>query len=319
MSWMLIDLTLCISLLILAVAALYARGLQQRVVFFIAFGLLCAIAWARLNAPDLALAEAAIGAGLTGALLLSALNDETDPQPPLTQPRLGRLLTTAITALLTLALCAAVVTLFPLHEGIAIQQLQQQMPHAGVVHPVTAVLLNFRAWDTLLELAVLLCAALTVLNLAPARPVTAHDSPLTGMLTRILLPLLTVTAGYLLWTGAHAPGGAFQAGAVLAAATVVLRLNNNPGFTHLRVGALRALLALGLLLFLGVGLLQTVLGGAFLQYPPSTAGFLILLIEAGAMLSIACMLSLVYLGGHLHPHWPCHAPSNGVDTWKRHS
>jgi energy-converting hydrogenase B subunit D len=40
---------------------------------FIVFGLLMALAWARLDAPDIALAEAAIGAGLTGALLLDAL------------------------------------------------------------------------------------------------------------------------------------------------------------------------------------------------------------------------------------------------------
>jgi hypothetical protein len=36
-------------------------------------GLLMALAWARLEAPDIALAEAAIGAGLTGALLLDAV------------------------------------------------------------------------------------------------------------------------------------------------------------------------------------------------------------------------------------------------------
>jgi hypothetical protein len=40
---------------------------------FIVFGLLMTLAWARLQAPDIALAEAAIGAGLTGALLLDAL------------------------------------------------------------------------------------------------------------------------------------------------------------------------------------------------------------------------------------------------------
>jgi uncharacterized MnhB-related membrane protein len=42
-------------------------------VLFIAFGLLMALAWVRLDAPDIALAEAAIGAGLTGAILLAAL------------------------------------------------------------------------------------------------------------------------------------------------------------------------------------------------------------------------------------------------------
>jgi uncharacterized MnhB-related membrane protein len=44
----------------------------KSVVLLIAFGLLTALAWVRLAAPDIALAEAAIGAGITGALLLDA-------------------------------------------------------------------------------------------------------------------------------------------------------------------------------------------------------------------------------------------------------
>jgi uncharacterized MnhB-related membrane protein len=67
------DLLLTISLLWSAVRALTAADLFQAVVLFIVFGLLMALAWARLDAPDIALAEAAIGAGLTGALLLDAV------------------------------------------------------------------------------------------------------------------------------------------------------------------------------------------------------------------------------------------------------
>jgi uncharacterized MnhB-related membrane protein len=52
---------------------LACADLFKAIVLFIAFGLLMAIAWVRLAAPDVALAEAAIGAGLTGALMLSAL------------------------------------------------------------------------------------------------------------------------------------------------------------------------------------------------------------------------------------------------------
>jgi energy-converting hydrogenase B subunit D len=43
------------------------------VVLFIAYGLIMALAWVRLGAPDLALAEAALGAGVTGALFLNAI------------------------------------------------------------------------------------------------------------------------------------------------------------------------------------------------------------------------------------------------------
>jgi len=68
------DIVLGLALLWLAWRALASPDLFRAIVLFIAFGMLMALAWVRLNAPDVALAEAAIGAGLTGALLLSALS-----------------------------------------------------------------------------------------------------------------------------------------------------------------------------------------------------------------------------------------------------
>ena len=53
---------------------LSAPDLFKAVVLFIVFGLLMALTWGRLHAPDVALAEAAIGAGITGALFLDALD-----------------------------------------------------------------------------------------------------------------------------------------------------------------------------------------------------------------------------------------------------
>jgi len=80
LQW-LFDSLLIIALLWLAWRLLGSADLFKAIVLFIAFGLVMALAWVRLNAPDVALAEAAIGAGLTGALLLSALarlNDLAD-------------------------------------------------------------------------------------------------------------------------------------------------------------------------------------------------------------------------------------------------
>lgn len=85
-SWLL-DAPLAALLVWVAWRALASPELFEAVVLFIVFGLLMALAWARLGAPDLALAEAAIGAGLTGALLLDAVghlrrergHEESDP------------------------------------------------------------------------------------------------------------------------------------------------------------------------------------------------------------------------------------------------
>lgn len=68
-----LDILLALTLLWLAWRTLATPHLFKAVVLFIAFGLVLSVVWVRLAAPDIALAEAAIGAGLTGALLLSAL------------------------------------------------------------------------------------------------------------------------------------------------------------------------------------------------------------------------------------------------------
>jgi uncharacterized MnhB-related membrane protein len=69
----LFDIFLVLTLLWLAWKLLASEDIFKAVVLFISFGLLMALAWVRLRAPDVALAEAALGAGLTGPLFLSAL------------------------------------------------------------------------------------------------------------------------------------------------------------------------------------------------------------------------------------------------------
>jgi len=67
------DGLLAAILLVLAWRLLRSPDLFKAVVLFISFGLVMSLAWVRLKAVDIALAEAAIGAGITGALFLTAL------------------------------------------------------------------------------------------------------------------------------------------------------------------------------------------------------------------------------------------------------
>jgi len=75
------DLLLSATLVALAVSALTSREPRRAVILFMAFGLLLALVWARLRAPDVALAEAAIGAGLAGALMLAAARRSARSRP----------------------------------------------------------------------------------------------------------------------------------------------------------------------------------------------------------------------------------------------
>jgi uncharacterized MnhB-related membrane protein len=68
------DAALCLMILTLAWRVVFTTDLFRAGLTFFAFGLMVALAWARLQAVDVALAEAAIGAGLTGALFLAAFS-----------------------------------------------------------------------------------------------------------------------------------------------------------------------------------------------------------------------------------------------------
>ena len=309
MSLLVFDGLLLLSIVGLAWASLATTDVRRSVILFMAFGLLLAVAWGRLLAPDVALAEAAIGAGLSGALLLAAVHRQPRPLPPgsannsmnrgaAAVSMAVRWTVTLLSAALAGTLAWALLHAFSStpHDMLP-RAISGNLAASGVSNPVTAVLLNFRAYDTLLELAVLVTAVLGMFSLGQATPGYRPAGPIFDGLVRWLVPVLILTAGYLLWVGAHAPGGAFQAGATLAAAGVVLRLAGRS-----RIGlpdgfVLRIVMAAGVGVFLLVGLSLLLLGRPFLGYPPAWAGTLILLIETAAMLSIAATLLLAFLGG----------------------
>ena len=74
-----IDVVLVATFLWLAWSSLTSADIFKGVVLFIAFGLTMSLVWVRLEAPDVAIAEAAIGTGLTGALFLDAVRHFNQP------------------------------------------------------------------------------------------------------------------------------------------------------------------------------------------------------------------------------------------------
>lgn len=298
------DIVLILGLLVLAWRALASPDLFTGIVLFIAFGLLLSLVWVRLNAPDVALAEAAVGSGLTGALLLSTLGrlkrmDEDEGIKPAAPRRGGAMAVATQTGLAAVAGLLGWAVLSLPAESVFADPVQESLDASGVGNPVTAVLLNFRAYDTLLEIAVLSLAVAAVWSLATVG--TARDGAPARLaqtvVVHLLAPVMVVAAGYLLWTGTNAPGGAFQAGAILGGVGVLLVLSR-PDLAVLREGwALRLVLVAGTLVFLAVGALVMPFHRFLLEYPPQVSGSLILVIETAATLSIGATLAVLFLGG----------------------
>lgn len=187
-------------------------------------------------------------------------------------------------------LAATVLSLPRGAEGLS-NAVNEALADSGIPNPVTATLLDFRSYDTLLEIAVLLLAATAVRSIrrGTAKPMRAGDEIL-AFLGHVLVPVMILIAGYLLMAGLDAPGGAFQAGATLAAAGVLLVLSGRRiplrgDGLPLRIG-----LALGVAAFVTTGIACMLVTDAFLDYPGPYAAIIMPILELGVSVSVALAL-----------------------------
>lgn len=295
---MMLDVTLCALILTTALAAIVGAQVFRSVVVLIVYGLLVGVVWLRLGAVDVALAEAAIGAGLTGVLLLSASGrlPVWCAVPPV-RPLIA-LLAAGLSGLLVWAWFVT-----PEAPGLS-AEVAARLPESGVGNPATAVLLNYRAWDTLLESIVLLAALAGVWILGRdadwGNPLGlrqhAREGGTMATLGRFLPPVGLLVGVYLVWAGADHPGGAFQGGTVLAAMGILAAMAGRFDAPRIDQPTWRLALVAGPGLFLLAGLAMLASGLGFLTYPPAIAKPIILVIEVGLTLSIAVTLGLLVLG-----------------------
>lgn len=295
------DIALVAGLLALALHIVTTADGKGAIIAFIAFGLLLGVAWTRLASVDVALTEAAVGGGVTGLLLLRAQAQTAHAVNVAAQPARSVWLISACAAV-TLALVYVVLS-FPQPAPSLAAEAVAGLDATGLGNPVTAVLLAYRALDTLLEKIVLVLALVGVWSLA-ADPVWGGSSRLRPetvpeplvFLARTLPPFGVLIAVYQFWVGADAPGGTFQAGTILAAMWLLVMLAGLKPPPETRRRALRVLLAAGPALFIAVGFLGVVVADGFLSYPPALAKLLIVVIEAVLTLSIAGILGLLVAG-----------------------
>lgn len=68
-----LEIILLLGLIVTAVAAPLSRRLLTTVLIYMAFSLIMAVLWSLLQSPDLAITEAAVGAGISSILFFLTL------------------------------------------------------------------------------------------------------------------------------------------------------------------------------------------------------------------------------------------------------
>jgi multisubunit Na+/H+ antiporter MnhB subunit len=301
-----LEIVLAAMLLGLGIWTTAARETYAATVGFVAYGLLVALVWVRLDAVDVALTEAAIGGGLGGVLMLGAAARlrATEMDAAAEAPRKIVRLGAAVLSMMMTAALAAIVLLLPDPAPSLAPPVVANSSATGLANPVTNVLMAFRALDTMLEKVVLLLAIVGTWSLAldqawGGRPGPRHHADPQGVLAflaRLLPPVGIIVGIYILWTGANHPGGAFQGGAILAAMWLLVIMAGLTDTPPVSSRWLRLALIAGPGLFIVVGLGGLCLGPAFLAYPPAFAKPLIVGIEVAMILTIAVTLGLLLAG-----------------------
>ena len=301
-------LNLAIAALVLTLAAwtIVARETFAAVAGFIAYGLLLTLVWVQLSAPDVAMTEAAIGAGLTGALLIGAVARlrKADVLAAAEHPGALTRLLAAVAAVATSAAIAVCVVALPDPAPTLGPEVAANIAATGVGNPITAVLMAFRAMDTLLEAIVLAFALIGVWSLAPdlawgERPGVRHRADPNGILAyaaRVMPAIGVVVAIYILWAGADEPGGKFQGATVLAAMWLLAMMAGLTEAPPISRRLLRIGLVAGPLVFIATGLVGASAAGAFLAYPEGLSKPLIIVIEVALLPSLAITLALLLVG-----------------------
>ena len=301
-------------LLITAVAIVRTKNLFVAVMLMGIASLLIAANFFLLDAADVALTEAAVGAGISTVLFLGALALTSESERSATSRKaLSMVVVTA----------AALVVIYatfdkpafgspdaPTQTYVAPWYLDKTREFIDIPNVVTAVLGSFRGYDTLGEVLVVFTAGIGVLFLLAGGPGDKRPSSNVGLsqhliprvVGRLLIPFILLFGLYVQFHGEYGPGGGFQAGAIIAAAIILYALLEGEE-KALKVIPQRVLLWLtagGAILYGSVGVAGMLLGGNFLDYsvlsddPVKGQQLGILLIEAGVGITVTGVLLSIF-------------------------
>jgi multicomponent Na+:H+ antiporter subunit B len=308
-----------------ALSAVFIRDLFTVVMLFGVYSLLSAGFFLTLNAPDVALTEAAIGAGFAPILMLGTLaliREKSEAEPHAKKSVLTVFLPLVIVTLVGAALVYATFDMpyfadpqAPAHGHVAPRYIQGSVPETGVPNIVTSVLASYRGFDTLGETFVIFTAGIGVLALLGfltdgtgrvywqfADTASLRHHTILHVISKILIPLILLYALYVQVHGEHSPGGGFQAGVIFATAFILYAMvyGLRALYKVIKPKTLRWIMAAGVLIYGGTGIVSLFLGGNYLDYdvlahdPVHGQHIGITVVELGVGISVAAVMMSIF-------------------------
>lgn len=192
----------------------------------------------------------------------------------------------------------------PASEHLSNHYIEHAVEETEVPNLVTAVLADYRGFDTMFETAVVFCAGLAcflllrdfrpkqdryyrhvptgvVLHIKNAEKKLAVGREFEDMdkewvpsdiiiksVCRMLIPFIQIYALYVVAHGDFSPGGGFQGGVIFGSSLILIAISYNLKTLVKRITEkfLGIFSALGVLIYVGIGAIAMLMGGNFLDY-----------------------------------------------------
>lgn len=207
----------------------------------------------------------------------------------------------------------------PASVHVSPHYITESIAETSVPNIVTAVLADYRSYDTMFETVVVFAAGMAVYTLlrrsrkkqkleddiADEFP---HQALIVKTVCRLMIPFMQIFALYVIAHGHHSPGGGFQGGVILGASFILLAISHDIQAVIERFKEKTNLfyIAVGVLLYAGVGATALLFKLNFLDYTYLSSilpmldavgarSFGILVVEVGVAVTVMSSMILIYM------------------------
>ncbi|MFT5407406.1 MAG: multicomponent Na+:H+ antiporter subunit B [Verrucomicrobiales bacterium] len=204
------------------------------------------------------------------------------------------------------------------NQDVSVRYIEDAYKKAKTPNVVTAVLADYRGFDTMFETVVILVAGIAIISVLSV--IGKGDQPRGGDIEerpevpdliivqtcKLVIPILQIFALYVVAHGHYSPGGGFQGGVMMGASLILLALACGLPTALQRLSERGAvvLAVIGIVIYAGWGMLCLLMGANFLDYgatdpilpgsEPMAHSHSALIVETGVAFTVTAIMFAIY-------------------------